>query len=91
MLSMQLEQIRAKVNACYGYNAISRVRVTQTAPTGFAEGQRVFDHQPAKPAITPATQADAAQATADIKDPELRQALLSFGMNVITQEKMEQT
>lgn len=35
---MQLEQIRAKVNACYGFNAVSRISLTQTAPTGFAEG-----------------------------------------------------
>jgi len=31
MLEMQKEQIREKVNACYGYAAISRIRITQTA------------------------------------------------------------
>ena len=31
MLEMQKEQLRAKVNAIYGFNAIARVRVTQTA------------------------------------------------------------
>ncbi|WP_386629592.1 DUF721 domain-containing protein [Sulfitobacter geojensis] len=39
MLEMQKEQLRAKVNAVYGYNAIARVRVTQTAATGFADGK----------------------------------------------------
>jgi hypothetical protein len=29
MLEMQLPQLREKVNACYGYNAISRIRITQ--------------------------------------------------------------
>src|SRR6056297_1894133 len=44
MLEMQKEKLREKVNAVYGYNAISRVRITQTAPTGFADGQVDFDH-----------------------------------------------
>ncbi len=30
-------RIRERVNACYGYAAIARIRVTQTARTGFAE------------------------------------------------------
>src|SRR6056297_1671732 len=46
MLEMQKEQLRNKVNAVYGYNAISRIHVTQTAPTGFADGQASFDHRP---------------------------------------------
>ena len=46
MLEMQKDAIRARVNSCYGYNAISRVRITQTAPTGFAEGQAVFTAAP---------------------------------------------
>ena len=45
MLEMQKEQLRAKVNAIYGYNAISRVRITQTAATGFAEGPSRFRPQ----------------------------------------------
>ena len=31
MIAMQLPQLREKVNACYGYNAISRIRITQKA------------------------------------------------------------
>ena len=42
VLEMEKEKLRARVNAVYGYNAIARVRVTQTAPTGFAEGQVAF-------------------------------------------------
>jgi hypothetical protein len=37
------EQIRAKVNACYGYNAIARIRITQTAATDLPKG-RCIDH-----------------------------------------------
>ena len=42
MVGMQLERIRERVNAVYGYNAISRVHLTQTAGAGFAEGQAQF-------------------------------------------------
>ncbi|MGB3278029.1 MAG: DUF721 domain-containing protein, partial [Pseudorhodobacter sp.] len=42
MVQMQLPAIKEKVNACYGYAAISRITITQTAPSGFAEGQAEF-------------------------------------------------
>lgn len=42
MVEMQKEQLRDRVNAVYGYAAISRILLTQTAATGFAEGQASF-------------------------------------------------
>ncbi|MEC8196651.1 MAG: DUF721 domain-containing protein, partial [Pseudomonadota bacterium] len=42
MLEMQKETLRTRINAAYGYNAITHMRITQTAPTGFAEGQAQF-------------------------------------------------
>ena len=86
MLEMQKEQIRAKVNAVYGYNAIARVRVTQTAPTGFAEGQAQFE-PPKKPDPAPprAEVLRAAQATASpIENDDLRAALERLGRNVLS-------
>jgi len=88
MLEMQKEKIREKVNACYGYAAIARVRITQTAPTGFAEGQASFDHRP-KPRPTtpdPAITAEAHQAVAPITDDSLRAALESLGRNVLARK-----
>ena len=62
MVQMQLPQLRERVNACYGYNAISRIALTQTAPTGFAEGQAEFAPAPkAAPAADPAIAATAAR------------------------------
>ena len=90
MLEMQKEQLREKVNAVYGYNAISRIRVTQTAPTGFAEGQVSFNHRPARPeaaAPDPKTQARAADLTAPIGDTALRTALEALGQNVLSKTK----
>ncbi len=88
MLEMQKEQIREKVNACYGYRAISRVRITQTAPTGFAEGRVAFApapqvHKTLDPAVTTAAKA----LSEDIQSDDLRQALTALGANVLAKHK----
>lgn len=88
MLEMQKDQIRDKVNACYGYRAISRVRVTQTAPTGFAAGKVQFKPLP-KPDVSPgaAEQAKADALSADIENTELRDALARLGAKVLSKKK----
>jgi hypothetical protein len=84
MLEMQKEQIREKVNACYGYRAISRVRITQTAPTGFAEGRVAFTPAPtAKKTPSKAVQSTAKTLSDGIESDELRAALAALGANVI--------
>lgn len=85
VLEMQKEQLRAKVNAVYGYNAIARIRVTQTAATGFAEGRVAFEGAPKKPvaAPDPALKAKATQTAAPIADESLRDALARLGENVL--------
>lgn len=86
MVEMQTPAIRDRVNACYGYNAIARVRVTQTAATGFAEGQTAFTpaRAPKPRAPTPETMAQAARAAADVQDTALRAALTDLGANLMT-------
>lgn len=88
MLQMQVEKLREKVNACYGYSAIQRIRITQTAPTGFAEGQAQFAPAPtptSKP--DPETQAKARRSAADVSDDGLRAALERLGENVLSRTK----
>lgn len=89
MLEMQKETIRSRINAVYGYNAISRVRITQTAPTGFAEGQVHFDMTPApnSPREDPAAAARAHEAVAPVRNDALREALERLGRNVISNAK----
>ena len=86
MLEMQKEQMRAKVNAVYGYNAIARLRITQTAATGFSEGQVAFDSRP-KAIITPVADPQLRQKAADtarpISDDTLRDALARLGENIL--------
>jgi len=85
MLEMQKEQLRDKVNACYGYNAIARIRITQTAKTGFAEGQLAFDHGPKAPrGPKPETKEAAKNLAADVENENLRAALAALGANVMT-------
>ncbi len=88
ILQTQLPKIRERVNACYGYSAISRVRITQTAPDGFAEGQATFDHKPAvaKPPVSREIHAKCAQAAENVQDTELRRALETLGQNVLTRD-----
>ncbi|MBN9889715.1 DUF721 domain-containing protein [Salipiger abyssi] len=90
LLEMRKEELRERVNAIYGYNAIARIRVTQTAATGFAEGRVAFEHRAkpnAKPAPTPEIVAEAHNATEGVTDEGLRQALERLGANVITKSQ----
>ncbi|NPD14120.1 DUF721 domain-containing protein [Xinfangfangia sp. D13-10-4-6] len=88
MVGMQLEKIRERVNAVYGYNAISRVHLTQTASAGFAEGQAQFTHAPAQPAKDPETEVRLASAAAKqaegVGDPGLRAALERLAQNILS-------
>lgn len=85
MVEMRKEQLRERVNAVYGFSAIARIHLTQTASTGFAEGQAQFTHAPkAAPAPDPALVAKASETAAEIKDDGLRAALELLARNVLT-------
>lgn len=87
MLEMQKDRIRERVNSCYGYAAVQKVRITQTAATGFAEGQAVFEQAPKQhPSLAPVT-AEAREAAADVHDTGLREALEKLGANVLSPRK----
>jgi len=89
MLEMQKDRIREKVNAVYGYAAISRIRITQTAPVGFAEGQAEFRRRPAPAPKAPdqATLAKARSLAAEVSSPELRAALEDLAKKVLSRTR----
>lgn len=90
VLEMRKETMRERVNAAYGYNAIARIRITQTAPTGFAEGQAAFTHRksPENPAPPdPALGRRAEDLAAEVTDDSLRGALEILGRNVLSRSK----
>ncbi|WP_082714808.1 DUF721 domain-containing protein [Falsirhodobacter sp. alg1] len=85
MAEMQKPRLIEKVNACYGYAAISRIVLTQTAPTGFADGYAEFTSVP-KPAPPPdpVIEARAADTASGVADDGLRSALESLTRNYLT-------
>lgn len=88
MVQMQLPRIIEKVNAIYGYRAISRISLTQTAATGFAEGQAEFIPAPkSAPAPAPEVLSQARETAAPIADPGLRAALEALAQNILTRRK----
>lgn len=90
MLEMQKDTLRTRVNAVYGYNAIARVRITQTAATGFSEGQVQFDMKAARKGEAPLDPqvAQTAQSVAKpVENDELRAALEQLACNVLTKAK----
>ena len=93
MVEMQKDQLRARVNAVYGYNAISRIKITQTAPTGFADGQVQFAHKaPTGPkAPDAAAQARGAAETKTVQDAALRRALAQLGANIHARSNAQET
>ncbi len=86
ILEMEKDKLRERVNATYGYAAISRIRITQTAPVGFAEGQVAFAHKPEEeaPGPKPEAVAAAAEQVAPVADDGLRSALERLGANIIS-------
>jgi hypothetical protein len=82
MVQMALPRLIERVNSAYGYAAISRISLTQTAATGFAEGQTPF--APAKKAPDPKARAEAEGLAAPVRDQGLRAALELLGQNILT-------
>jgi hypothetical protein len=86
LVEMQKNRIIDRVNATYGYRAVARLHITQTAPTGFAEGRAAFTPAapPPPPAPDPEKLARTDATLAGIESPELRQALTRLARNVLT-------
>lgn len=85
VLEMQKERLRARVNAAYGYNAIARLRITQTAPEGFAEAQAAYAGPgPRSRAPDPEAAREAARLAEPVADDGLREALETLARNVLS-------
>lgn len=84
-LQMLLPTLKDKVNACYGYNAISRIRITQVSEHALAELGPKFEHESAKPEKPLSTQhVEALKSSLEpIGDAGLRRALENLGNNVL--------
>lgn len=89
LVQMQLERLREKVNAIYGYAAIARIRVTQTAAHGFAEPQRPFEGpniaRPTPQALHRAQEVISG-LTQGVGDSALKDALDRLALGIMTRQ-----
>ena len=86
-VEMQKEILRERVNACYGYNAVAKVRVTQSAPEGLAESPAHYAPAPPPAAPKPEVLAAARQSAEGVRDEALRAALESMGRTILSGTK----
>ena len=88
-VQMQLPILQEKVNAVYGYKAIARITLTQTAPTGFSEGQVEFTVAPTAkvPSPDPVILAQAIQVAQGVQNDKLRSALEEMAKNILSRTK----
>ncbi|HOZ31913.1 MAG TPA: DUF721 domain-containing protein [Tabrizicola sp.] len=88
MIQMALPQLKDRVNAVYGYAAVNHIHLTQTAATGFADGQAEFTPAPkAAPRLDPAIAAQAQVVAEGVADPGLRTALEQLAQNILTRPR----
>lgn len=87
LVEMQKEDLRERVNAVYGYNAISRIVITQTAPEGFSEGRADFEHRSERLSEVPVSEkvVQSARSIADpVCDPGLKAAIQRLATSVLS-------
>lgn len=86
VLAMDQERILARVNSCYGYRAVNKLRITQTAPAGFAEGQALFTgprKEAAEQKADPTKLAEARDEISKLGNHDLKDALSRLSEKVL--------
>lgn len=92
-VEMEKEQIRIRVNSVYGYNAITEIKITQTAAMGFSEAQAIFEDSPTLnnpshlPAASRATREAAQEMVASVCNAEFSRALEALAKNVLSKQR----
>lgn len=83
-VQMMTPVIIERVNACYGYRAVTKVRIVQAAARGFAEPKATFIPRKTtpKPKLDPAARAKLNDTIASIEDDGLRAALATLNHNL---------
>ena len=85
ILEMQKEFIRNKINAVYGYNAVHKIKITQSSPVALIgknenSERTVSEKKKINIEISPSLE----KAVNEIDDKNLRQALEELAINVFT-------
>ena len=85
ILEMQKEFIRTKINAVYGYNAVQKIKITQSSPLALIrknENPQSVISKKNKRKVEISTSLE--KAVNEIDDKKLRQALEELAINVFT-------
>jgi hypothetical protein len=85
ILEMQKEFIRTKINAVYGYNAVQKIKITQSSPLALIrknENPKSIISKKNKTKVEISTSLE--KAVNEIDDKNLRQALEELAINVFT-------
>ena len=85
ILEMQKEFIRTKINAVYGYNAVQKIKITQSSPLALIrknENSKRIISKKNKSEVEISTSLE--KAVNEIDDKNLRQALEELAINVFT-------
>ena len=85
VLEMQKEFIRTKINAVYGYNAVQKIKITQSSPLALIrknENPQSVISKKNKRKVEISTSLE--KAVNEIDDKNLRQALEELAINVFT-------
>jgi hypothetical protein len=85
-IEMEKERIRERVNVCYGYNAIARIRIRQAGPESFAAEVAALARQPAR-APDPQRLEALQPLTEGVGNTELRLALAALAANVLAKSR----
>lgn len=85
-LEMEKERIRDRVNACYGYAAIAKLRIRQAGPEAFVAEGATPSGKAAKPAPHD-VRALAEPLAEGVSNTELRLALAALAANVLSKSR----
>ncbi len=90
LIDMEAPRLIDRINQFYGYNAIARLKITQSArksaPSGPAKtglASLFGDEKPANPTLSEAKKTELSNRLKDIEDPELREALAGLGEKIL--------
>lgn len=82
ILQMQIPAIIERVNACYGYSAISKIKITQTAQIGFNQAQSALEHPKPTIPLSPNATKDIDTTVENVANQDLKDALARLGKNI---------
>ena len=88
IVQAQSKQIIDRVNEVYGYNAISRVRITQTDPGELINENSTNHKKHLKPSDLDKIKAK--EEVNEVKDDVLKIALQSLGANILAKSSNEE-